>query len=325
LIGEADSGTCPTYVAHGLRVRSELALDAPVTRVSFCDLDIRLGPRRPIPHALPDGPLLARIEVPAGGSSLTGGRGGYLWRVDGLCDFALDQTRRTARVHMAPEAAQEFVSLLLPSFLADLLALDGRCVVHASAVEVGGVAIAFIGGSGIGKSTLAALCCIAGARLVTDDVLRVEVRRDAAWCFSGSHALRLRPAAAVLAEHLGAATRHSTLDERTAVFPEPVGTATVPIAAVVAPRWARDSKELRVERLSGSAALVELLRSPRSIGWTDPDRARSDLNVLADVIATVPLYRAHLPWEPLINPALGRRLLAQIGFETDPRPHSDQQ
>jgi hypothetical protein len=319
LTGSADSQACPTYIAHGLRVRSEIALDAPVTRVSPRDLEIRLGARRPIPYALPDGHLLARIEVPGGGSSLTGGRGGYVWRVDGLCDIAFDQTRRTARVHMDPDAAEEFVSLLLPSFLADMLALDGRCVVHASAIEVGGAAIAFIGGSGVGKSTLAALCCIAGARLVTDDVLRVELREGAAWCFSGSHALRLRPAAAVLAEHLQAATRRSTLDARTAVFPDAVGGATFPIAAVVAPRWARDSTELRVERLRGSAALVELLRSPRSIGWIDPDRARTDLNVLADIVATVPLYRAQLPWEPLINPALGRTLLAQIGIEADAR------
>ena len=305
----------PTYLAYGLRVRSEIALDAPVTHASPGDLEIRRGARRAIPHAVPEGQLLARVDLPNGGSSLTCGRGGYVWRVDGVCDFELDRTLRAAWVHMAPDAAEEFGSLLLGSFLADVLALDGRCVLHASAIEVGGSAIAFIGGSGSGKSTLAALCCIAGARVVTDDVLRVELRDDAGWCFRGSQALRLRPGAAALTEHLHAATRHSTIDERTAVLPDAPTAAAVPIAAVVAPCCARASKELRVERLRGSAALLELLRFPRSVGWIGTERARTDLSVLADLVATVRVYRAELPWGPRIDPGLGRRLLARIGID----------
>lgn len=71
-----------------------------------------------------------------------------------------------------------------------------RARVHRSpdAEEVGGRAVAFIGSSGIGKTTLKALCCAAGARLVTDDVLRVEPRDGEGWCFHGTCTLRLRPA-----------------------------------------------------------------------------------------------------------------------------------
>ena len=315
MTGSPAARAVSTYLAYGLRVRSEFALDAPVTRAWPRDLEIRCGARRPIPYSVPEGQLLARVRVGNGGSSLTSGRDGYVWRVDGVCDFELDQARRAARVHMAPDVDEEFGSLLLSSFLADMLALDGHCVLHASAVEVGGAAIAFTGGSGSGKSTLAALCCIAGARVVTDDVLRVELREDAGWCFRGSQALRLRPGADALTEHLQAATRHSTIDERTAVSPDPGAAATLPIAAVVAPRCARDLNELRVQRLRGSAALLELLRSPRSIGWISSERARTDLSVLADLVATVPVYRAELPWGPRIDSGLGRRLLAAIGID----------
>ena len=304
-----------TYLVHGLRVRSAVALDAPVTRSSACDLEIRWGKRRPIPDAVPDGQLLARVGLPDGGSSLTAGPGGYLWRVNGICDFVLDRTRRAARVHMAPDAAEEQASLLAGSFLAKVLALDGRCVLHASAIEVGAGAVAIIGASGSGKTTVAALCCIAGARMVTDDVLRVELREHAGWCFGGSRALRLRPGAAALTEHLDAPTRRSTLDERTAVSADAADGASFPIAAVVAPRCAHDFNELRVERLRGSAALLELVRFPRSIGWIGAERARSDLGVLAGLVAGVPVYRAELPWGPRVDPGLGHRLLAQIGLE----------
>ena len=321
LTGSRASRAIPTYLAYGLRVRSEIALDAPLTHASRCDLEIRRGVRRPIPHAVPEGQLLAHVDLPNGGSSLTRGTGGYVWRVDGVCDFALDRTLRAAHVHMAPHTEDEFGSLLLGSFLADVLTLNGCCVLHASAIEVGGDAIAFIGGSGSGKSTLAALCCIAGARVVTDDVLRVELQDGGGRCFSGSHALRLRPGSAALTEHLQAATRHSTIDERTAVLPDPARAVTFPIAAVVAPRYARDSRELRVARLRGSAALLELLRAPRSTGWIGAERARTDLNVLADLVAAVPVYGAELPLGPRVDPGLGRGLLGLIGIESvDPAP-----
>ena len=90
------------------------------------------------------------------------------------------------------------VAILVTGLLvAYLLILDGQCVLHASAVEVDGAAVAFLGRSGIGKSTMATLCCAAGARLVTDDVLRLDTT-------SGVHCIgRTRAPAASLARRRG--------------------------------------------------------------------------------------------------------------------------
>lgn len=307
----------PTYRLHGLYVRSELVLDAPITREPACDLEIRWGKRRMIPDVIPDGELLARVDWPEGGSCLTVGPSGWLWRVTGICDFTLDRTGRTARVHLAPDAEEELASLFVGNFLARFLALNGFCVLHASAIEVGAGVIAFIGDSGSGKTTVAALCCIAGAQVVTDDVLRVELRDDEAWCFGGSRALRLRPGADTLAKHLAAAGRRSTVDERTSVSPAAANGASFPIAAIVAPVCVRESNDVRVERLRGSSALLELIRFPRSSGWIGADRARNDLGVLAGLATSVPIYRAELPWGPRVDPGLGRRLLAAIGLDAE--------
>ncbi len=52
--------------------------------------------------------------------------------------------------------------------------LQGQVAIHANAVELGGWAIAFVGYSGMGKSTLSAYCTLQGAGFVTDDVLIVN-------------------------------------------------------------------------------------------------------------------------------------------------------
>jgi hypothetical protein len=55
------------------------------------------------------------------------------------------------------------------------LSLRGERVLHATAVEFDGLAVAFVGASTAGKSTLAAASMTAGGRLLADDTLRLVV------------------------------------------------------------------------------------------------------------------------------------------------------
>jgi hypothetical protein len=305
----------PTYKVHGLRVRSAIGLGAAVTRSRTFDIDLQWGERHAVPDAVPNGRLLAHLGLPGASYSLTAGPAGYLLRVHGLCEFAVDHARRHARVHLASDVEEELASLFAGGFLAAMLSLGGHCVLHASAIEADGRAVAFIGSSGIGKTTVAALCCAAGARLVTDDVLRVELHDREGWCFSGSRELRLRPAAAELAELFAGYARRSTSDQRTAVRPAAAAPGTFPLAAVVMPGRADGARGLRIERLRGSEALLVLLRFPRSLGWTQAEKARRDFDVLASLAESVPVYRAELPSGPPFDGELGRRLLEEIGLD----------
>jgi hypothetical protein len=54
------------------------------------------------------------------------------------------------------------------------LNLQGQVAIHANAVSLSELAIAFVGASGMGKSTLSAYCASRGAGFVTDDVLVVD-------------------------------------------------------------------------------------------------------------------------------------------------------
>jgi hypothetical protein len=312
LVVSRRSRAAQTYLLHGLRVCSEIVVDAPTVRGPACDVAISWGTRRAISDAIPEGELLARLDDPDARSSLTALNDGLLWRLDGVCEFSFDRERREALVDLAPDQDDELASLLVGSFIAKLLALDGYCVLHASAVELDGRAIAFIGSSGAGKTTLAAMCANAGARIVTDDVLRVEPRGSVGWCYRGSPELRLRPGVTALAQALPSEQRRETLDERLAVRHPASELAELPLAAFVAPRPELLRTKFELERLRGSAALRELLASPRTLGWVGTAQARDALGVLAALAESVPVYHALLPNDWISRQELAAELLSDL-------------
>jgi hypothetical protein len=79
----------------------------------------------------------------------------------------------TWRLESTIEDAATYIS---GPVLAFLLRLRGALALHASAVQIGNIAIALVGPHGAGKSTTAAALGIRGFPIVTDDVL--HLRRD---------------------------------------------------------------------------------------------------------------------------------------------------
>lgn len=302
-----------TYLLHGLRVRSEVPLDAAHVEAGEADIQVHVGDRRDVPREPPPGKVIAALEIPGASSSITFADDRYLLRVNGLCDFEIDAALATITVHLDPGTGEEGARLLIGGVLASLMSLRGLTVIHASAVEAEEGAVAFVGNSGMGKTTVAALCCAAGAKLVSDDALRVGADEAGAWCYRGTAELRLRQPAASLAQIIGSEAVRSTLDLRTATRPAPTAAPRLGLAAVVAPVCDHQSDVLEVTRLRGPEAAMELVRYPRSLGWRDPAPLRRDFDVLARVAKAVPVYRAVLPWGPPFQPDLGARLLAEIG------------
>lgn len=100
---------------------------------------------------------------------------GYLLRFADLADFAVTPDGCTVTAWPAPGVSQATVEHLhLNQVLPLALSRQGRLVLHASAVEIDGAGVAFIGESGRGKSTLAASFATTGARFLTDDGLQLD-------------------------------------------------------------------------------------------------------------------------------------------------------
>jgi hypothetical protein len=86
---------------------------------------------------------------------------------------------------------------LLGSVFAVLLHQRGLLVLHASAVEIHGKAIAFVGPKGQGKSTIAAMLYARGHRLLADDLVAVSWNQNGRPCvLPGFPQFKLWPEAA---------------------------------------------------------------------------------------------------------------------------------
>jgi hypothetical protein len=320
------------YRIHGLLVESEIPLrgrgaetdgdrseaESGSAATPVPDHRIVAGHARDCPHAPPPGRILAEFledgyafwatEAPRDPCR-------RILRYAGICDVLLDRRRRTITVHPAPGADPGLITIFLEgSVLANALAADGLLTLHASAVEVEGRALAIVGPPGTGKSTLAALLCVRGSRLVADDVLRVDPTASGPICFPGSPSLRLRPAAASLGSAIREPKIEQTVDGRIKVTPADPSDGPLKLVAVLVPEPSRETKRLQVRRLGSMEGLQELLRHPRLAAWQVPEPIAQLFGLTAKVAGGLSVYRARVPWGPPFPPRLAEELLVGVGL-----------
>ena len=116
----------------------------------------------------------------------------YLLRFPGLADFEVsaDGTAVTAcPARTTDDATIEhlYINQVMPL----ALSRQGRPAFHASVVTVPGGAVAFLGGTGMGKSTLAASFALEDAEFLTDDSLLIQETEDGCLALPSHASLRL--------------------------------------------------------------------------------------------------------------------------------------
>jgi hypothetical protein len=116
----------------------------------------------------------------------------YLLRFPGLADFKV--TGDGTEVNAFPAETTDDVTLehlYINQVVPLALSRQGRPSFHASVVTVPGGAVAFLGKTGTGKSTLAASFALEGAEFLTDDSLLVEESEDGCFALPSHPSLRL--------------------------------------------------------------------------------------------------------------------------------------
>ena len=304
----------PIYEIHGLRVASAIRLGVAEVDGTATDLEIGQGPAVAVSAEPPPGRLLREVSFGGGrGVALARDAEGYLLRLYGTCDFRIDGARRTIEARPAPELDPLMLAPLIEgAVLACVLALEGECVLHASAVEMDGGAVALVGRSGQGKSTLATLLCLGGASLVSDDVLRVDLSGEAPRCFPGGRRVRLRPHAGPLLDALPDGAVERTVDDRLGADFAAGRSERPRLAAILIPRPSRSAVAPRLVRLRPAQALVALSRYPRVYGWRDGEPLRRQFEAFSRLARTVTVATAELPWGPPFDSGLCRALLERI-------------
>lgn len=298
------------YRVNGLNLECDIPLGhaRPASADRPPELVIIHAGSRPVPPILAEGELIQGVRA-AGNLLYTTVRrndGSVLLRLHGRAEFEISADHRAVRAWSDPACDPEMLGIFVGgTLLATVLALRGETVLHASAVEIGGVAVAFVADSGVGKSTLAALACARGARFVTDDLLRFRESADGVIrCWRGATENRLRRDVADLSgEFASTATRRSA-DNRTVWRPPATTFDACRLAAVVLPRPDRERAELELRPLTPGAAVVELSRRPRLLGMADRRIVAKTFLDLAGLARVVPVYAVRIPWGPPFDPVV---------------------
>jgi hypothetical protein len=117
---------------------------------------------------------------------------GYLLRFPDLADFEVSADGTVVTAHPTSGADDATVEHLYVNQLVPLaLSRQGKPAFHASVVTVGDGAVAFLGKTGMGKSTLAASFALAETAFLTDDSLIIEEREDACYALPSHASVRL--------------------------------------------------------------------------------------------------------------------------------------
>lgn len=332
---EMSASAFQLYESAGLRIRSEIPLSA--TRVDpdlRPDVEFTIGEVREMPYERVSADVVAELVVDrVPWYSFCRVDGGYVGRLWEIGDFVIDESLGHVVCHPVPGGKAHVIPIVVPGTItAFLLAQSGRFVLHASAVELGGTSVAFVGASGQGKTTMATILCAAGGRLITDDVLRVEFasadengssatrapEAEHVYCRKGASELRLRPKAASLLDSFGDdAAKRVTEDERHALSPAMTSHDRVRLGAIVLPRPDRERSVAEARRLGPGEASIWLGRCQRIEGWRDPVRLRQQFEYVSRTAATVPVYEVFVPWGPPFAEDLAEQVLGCCGLAGD--------
>lgn len=282
LLNETDvTPMASVHRAYGLNIRSDLALPELLSgSAENYDVAIRYGHVDKPPgmfgidrQRMSEGETICICREGIGDFQISAGR-------EILLDPVPDMDERRLRRH------------ILDSLLPMLLHQRGHLILHGSAAAVNSRAIAFLGASGMGKSTLAAAFYAQGHPIVTDDIAPIR-HGDVPTLCPGCPQLKLHAKTALALnidfERLSPILDHP--EKRTLNANRDFDRPALPLGSICI---LSDGPSIAIERLALGKAFAELMR--HTYIWLD-DRADSVLHLhrCAALAQRVPIYRVQRP------------------------------
>ncbi len=321
----SNGASVEVYECSGLRLASQLPLSAPLSidgDLASADVTIAIGEERTPPSERPSADVIAELILD-GYPFYTFCRVGddIVGRMGGIGDFEISGDLTKVVCHPYVGGRHEVLPIVIPGTItAFLMNMAGQFVLHGSAVDLGGRCLAFVGQSGQGKSTMAAMFCALGAALVTDDVLPLEfgTGRNGSgpvFCLPGGSEIRLREGSASLIDRFvtDVAVR-DTADQRRAVSPGSTGRDRVPLSAIVVPHPDRLHPQVTARRLGAGEASLVLGRYQRIEGWRSTEHLRRQFEAVGQVVVAVPVFDVSVPWGPPFADDLVTQVLEACGL-----------
>lgn len=191
---------------------------------------------------------------------------------------------------------------ILGPLLGFLLHLRGLIPIHASAVDIGGSAIMFIGVSGAGKSTTAAAFARQGYPILADDICTLHIIDGLAYLAPGPAHVRLLPDAAdalsvdqssLIMQTRGKEKHHVVFNTYAGKAPLSLDSVLVPLGRVY--RLRDREQQARIVALPQSAALLIALGSVYENFIVGVGIQKRAMGELTQVVRRVPFFDLYPP------------------------------
>jgi hypothetical protein len=312
------------YHLYGLRVRSEWPLPYPHSNAACLgEVGLVRGLSKHFSNAAEEARTAGDDDVEPRCVRLSDGEMYLRW--SGQCEFLVSVDGRLVSARPLRRSSPEaFHTYLLGQALSFALIKQGFDPLHATVVEINGVAVAFLGDSGSGKSTLAAAFVRAGHRLLTDDLLVLSEQENGFTAHPGPPRIKLFPriARSVLTPNArGVAIAWKMPKLVIALAEGQTAVAAMPLKIVYVlgtpARSGRQSQGVTIRRLSKRQACLSLIRNTFNTAVTDSDRLIRQFGFATDVAASLPVKQLTYPRVLDFLPAVRQAILADLARIAD--------
>jgi hypothetical protein len=289
------------YAVYGISLRSQVPFPLPGPEdSSFPEIELRIGSSSLFSKAL-QGATLGPDPADWYQHAHLGDGSSYV-RWEGLFEFLVSADGRQITCGWLDAASKEsFQVYALGQALSFALVKRGLEPLHATTVVINESAVAFLGRSGFGKSSLAASFLAAGYRLLTDDLLLLRENGESFYGYPGPPRIKLFPsvARAFLKANLGGVPMNNETTKLVIpLFENQVCRAATPLKAICVLTWVRKvagRRPVSLAPLPPKEAFVELLRGTFNRWLRGPDRLERQFASVTQLLAKVPVFKLSYP------------------------------
>jgi hypothetical protein len=215
----------------------------------------------------------------------------------------------------SPESFQVY---LLGQALSFALVKCGLEPIHATTVVVNGEAVAFLGNSGMGKSTLAACFLDAGYGMLTDDLLILKPKSGVFMAYPGPPRIKLYPRLAI--RFLGTASEGVAMNSESKKLVLPLdetrtSTSPTPLKALytlAGPRQAAGKHPIRIQKLTARESFLELIKNTFNSRVVNPDRLERQFKQTSQVVSHMVVKKLSYPRVLARLPAVRDAILGDL-------------
>ena len=303
------------YSLYGLSLRSAIPLPCPVADRELASADVDLVECKPneILEELGQERTLFREDGFWQCSLFEDGSAHVVWKEH--FEFRVSADAKQVLWRKLQEVPNEvFVTYFLGQVLSYCLLARGIEPLHATAIVVDDQAIAFLGDSGYGKSTLAATFLQRGYPLLTDDVLALEFRDKRIWARPGIARVKLNPDSA---DALLCGSRAIQMNSFTSKMIFPLNRAqhlnrVVPLQALYVLPLKASRSRIKVRRLAGRSAFFPIIQNTFNDTVLHPYRLKQQFVFADRLTRMVPINQLSYPRRMDVLPAIVDAVLADV-------------